>query len=70
MSEVAIFTYGLVVFAIVSAACWLIVWGIYQERRDRQQMEGEASPESTTSPSARTLASGTTVGAPPGAGRR
>jgi hypothetical protein len=39
MSEVAIFLYGLVVFSIVSAACMLIVWGIVQERRDREQLD-------------------------------
>lgn len=36
MSEAAIFAYGFVVFGIVSAACWLIIWGIVQERRDRE----------------------------------
>ncbi len=39
MSEAAIFAYGFVVFGIVSAACWLIIWGIVQERRDRETLD-------------------------------
>jgi hypothetical protein len=39
MNDVAIFFYGLVVTAIVATACWLIVWGIIQERRDREQLD-------------------------------
>jgi hypothetical protein len=39
MSELAIFIYGLVVFSIVSTACWLIVYGIINERRDRQTLD-------------------------------
>lgn len=39
MSEIAIFIYGLAVFSIVSAACLLIVWGIVQERRDRERLD-------------------------------
>lgn len=35
----AIFIYGTVVFAIVSIALGLIVWGIVNERRDRTRFE-------------------------------
>ncbi|MGZ5331385.1 MAG: hypothetical protein ACXWZ6_11900 [Solirubrobacterales bacterium] len=35
----AIFIYGLVVFAIVSLALGLIAWGIVNERRDRVSYE-------------------------------
>jgi len=49
MSEVAIFIYGLVVFAIVSTACWLIVWGIVEERRDREQLDAGPDAELPTS---------------------
>ena len=37
--SVAIFIYGTVVFAIVSAALGLIAWGITNERRDRMRFE-------------------------------
>jgi hypothetical protein len=36
VNEPAIFLYGVVVFAIVATACALIVFGIVEERRDRQ----------------------------------
>ena len=39
MSAVAIFVYGTVVFAIVAAALGLLVWGIVNERRDRERFE-------------------------------
>lgn len=39
MNATAIFFYGLVVFAIVATACWLIVWGIIEERRDREHLD-------------------------------
>jgi hypothetical protein len=39
MSEAAIFIYGLAVFAIVAAACGLIVFGIVEERRSREQLD-------------------------------
>jgi hypothetical protein len=56
MSELAIFIYGFVVFSIVSTACWLIVYGIINERRDRQTLDAgpDARPlesPATTSPS-------------------
>ena len=46
MNDVAIFLYGLVVTGIVATACWLIVWGILQERRDREQLDAgpDAAP--------------------------
>ena len=56
MSEVAIFLYGLVVFAIVSAACWLIIWGIFEERRDRETLDA--------GPNVRAAASGSGAAAP------
>ncbi|MGB3098234.1 MAG: hypothetical protein WBB30_02965 [Solirubrobacterales bacterium] len=46
MNEAAIFIYGLVVFGIVSSACWLIVWGIVQERRDREHLDAGPDVES------------------------
>lgn len=39
MSEAAIFIYGLAVFTIVAAACGLIVFGIVEERRSREQLD-------------------------------
>jgi hypothetical protein len=39
MSAAAIFAYGTVVFAIVSAALGILVWGIVNERRDRERFE-------------------------------
>ncbi len=42
MNEVAIFIYGIVVFAIVAGACSLIGYGIVTERRDRLQLDAEA----------------------------
>lgn len=45
MTGGAIFAYGIVVSAIVAAACWLIVWGIIQERRDREALETEQAAE-------------------------
>jgi hypothetical protein len=53
MSEAAIFTYGFVVFGIVSAACWMIIWGIVQERRDREQGL-DAGPDARPSEGERT----------------
>jgi hypothetical protein len=49
MNEVTIFIYGLVVCAIVATACWLIVWGIVEERRDREQLD--AGPDAELPPS-------------------
>ncbi len=63
MSDVVIFVYGLVVFTIVSAACWMIVWGIVAERRDRERLETERSAEGAgSSESAPTLNSGAPIG--------
>lgn len=42
MDEVAIFLYGLVVFAIVGAACGLIGWGVVAERRDHLEKDATA----------------------------
>lgn len=39
MSAAAIFVYGTVVFAIVVTALSLLVWGIVNERRDRERFE-------------------------------
>jgi membrane protein implicated in regulation of membrane protease activity len=39
MSAAAIFVYGTIVFAIVVAALALLVWGIVNERRDRERFE-------------------------------
>jgi hypothetical protein len=36
---IGIFLYGVVVFALVSAALGLLAWGIVNERRDRTQFE-------------------------------
>lgn len=51
MSDLAIFIYGLLVTAIVAAACILIVWGIVQERRDREGMEVDVAVGSGSHPS-------------------
>ncbi len=54
MNELAIFIYGLVVFAIVSTACWLIIWGIVQERHDREHLDaglGSATDREPDGPS-------------------
>lgn len=62
MSEAAIFIYGLAVFAIVSAACWLIVWGIVEERRDREQLDaGPGARIPTPGTDAATTPGGETV---------
>ena len=37
--SLGIFVFGTVVFAIVGAACWLIAFGILEERRDRESLE-------------------------------
>lgn len=39
MNSVAIFLYGLAVTAIVGAACYLVVRGIIEDRRDREQID-------------------------------
>ncbi|HKJ36390.1 MAG TPA: hypothetical protein VKA36_07480 [Solirubrobacterales bacterium] len=63
MSEIAIFFYGLVVFSIVSAACWIIAWGIVQERRDRRQLDaGPGARAGEIGESTSTDAAGTTHG--------
>ncbi len=52
MSEIAIFLYGLAVFAIVAAACALIVGGIFEERRDRLELEASQAEDAGPTPSA------------------
>jgi hypothetical protein len=37
--SLAIFLYGVVVFAIVASALGLLAWGIVNERRDRERFE-------------------------------
>jgi hypothetical protein len=62
MSEAAIFTYGLVVFGIVSAACWMIIWGIVQERRDREGgLDAGPDARSSAGEPTKTEASGKTI---------
>ena len=39
MSNVGIFVYGAVVFALVATALGLIAWGIVTERRGRLELE-------------------------------
>lgn len=43
MSSLGIFIYGLAVTAIVAAACYLVVRGIIEDRRDRADID--AGPE-------------------------
>ena len=43
MSSLGIFLYGLAVTAIVAAACYLVVRGIIEDRRDRADID--AGPE-------------------------
>ncbi len=44
MNSAGIFVFGLLVFALVAAACWLIAYGIVAERRDRRRLEREQAP--------------------------
>jgi hypothetical protein len=39
MNAAGIFIFGVVVFAVVAAACGLIVYGIVAERRERRSLE-------------------------------
>lgn len=39
MNEVAIFLYGVGVFAIVATACALVIGGIIEDRRDRESVD-------------------------------
>lgn len=66
MSEIAIFLYGLAVFSIVAVACWIIVWGIFQERRDRETTDAGpgARPDQPAAATA-TARGGETVAVPP-----
>jgi hypothetical protein len=41
MNSAGIFVFGVLVTAIVIAACWLIAWGIVTERRDRLALEAD-----------------------------
>ncbi len=62
MSEAAIFTYGFVVFGIVSAACWMIIWGIVQERRDREAgLDAGPDARSPADEATKTEAGGKTI---------
>lgn len=45
MGDLAIFIYGLAVTSIVALACWLIVYGIIEERRSREQLD--AGPDAS-----------------------
>lgn len=44
MSSPAIFLYGLAVTAIVAAACYLVVRGIIEDRRDRADIDAHIPP--------------------------
>lgn len=39
--SLGIFIFGMVVFAIVAGACWLIAFGILEERRDLEALEAQ-----------------------------
>ncbi len=41
MEYLGIFLFGIVITAIVLAACGLIVYGIFTERREREALEAE-----------------------------
>ncbi len=41
MNAAGIFVLGVVVFAVVAAACGLIVYGIVAEHRERKSLEAE-----------------------------
>jgi hypothetical protein len=41
VNDAGIFVFGVVVFAVVAAACGLIVYGIVAERRERKGLEAE-----------------------------
>lgn len=65
MSEVAIFLFGLVVFAIVATACGLIGWGIITEQRDRMRTDAEADAAGAHEVSTATLTTGKTAATGP-----
>jgi hypothetical protein len=60
-----IFVFGMVVSAMVAAACWLVLTGIQAERRDRDRLEREHADAIAAGRERRTqtLADGSTVSA-------
>jgi hypothetical protein len=63
--SLGIFIFGMAVFAIVGAACWLIAYGILEERRDRESLEARQAEalEVAEGHQVTTRADGTTVAA-------
>jgi hypothetical protein len=46
MEYVGIFIFGLAITAIVAAACFIIVYGIVTERREREKLEAQLEADS------------------------
>jgi len=47
MNSVGIFIFGLFITGIVAAACFLIVYGIITERREREELAEGREPSQT-----------------------